>query len=28
VLSEYHVNILSCSSQTSTERIAKFRFDF
>jgi guanosine-3',5'-bis(diphosphate) 3'-pyrophosphohydrolase len=28
VLSEYHVNILSCTSQTSTERVAKFRFDF
>jgi GTP diphosphokinase / guanosine-3',5'-bis(diphosphate) 3'-diphosphatase len=28
VLSEYHVNILSCTSQTSTDRVAKFRFDF
>jgi len=28
VLSEYHVNILSCSSQTSNDRVAKFRFDF
>ena len=28
VLSEYHVNILSCTSQTSNERVAKFRFDF
>jgi GTP pyrophosphokinase len=28
VLAEYHVNILSCTSQTSTERVAKFRFDF
>ena len=28
VLSEYHVNILSCASQTSNDRIAKFRFDF
>jgi len=28
VLSEYHVNILSCSSQTSNDRIAKFRFEF
>jgi guanosine-3',5'-bis(diphosphate) 3'-pyrophosphohydrolase len=28
VLSEHHVNILSCSSQTSADRVAKFRFDF
>ena len=28
MLSEYHVNILSCTSQTSTDRVAKFRFDF
>jgi GTP diphosphokinase / guanosine-3',5'-bis(diphosphate) 3'-diphosphatase len=28
VMAEYHVNILSCTSQTSTERVAKFRFDF
>jgi GTP pyrophosphokinase len=28
VLAEYHVNILSCSSQTSNDRVAKFRFDF
>jgi GTP pyrophosphokinase len=28
VLSEHHVNILSCTSQTSSERVAKFRFDF
>src|SRR5215207_4825071 len=28
VLAEHHVNILSCTSQTSTERVAKFRFDF
>jgi GTP pyrophosphokinase len=28
VLAEYHVNILSCTSQTSTDRVAKFRFDF
>jgi guanosine-3',5'-bis(diphosphate) 3'-pyrophosphohydrolase len=28
VLSEYHVNILTCTSQTSNERVAKFRFDF
>ena len=28
VLSEHHVNILSCTSQTSTDRVAKFRFDF
>jgi GTP pyrophosphokinase len=28
VLSEYHVNIMSCSSQTSSDRVAKFRFDF
>ena len=28
VLSEHHVNILSCTSQTSNERVARFRFDF
>ena len=28
VLAEHHVNILSCTSQTSTDRVAKFRFDF
>jgi GTP pyrophosphokinase len=28
VLSEHHVNILSCTSQTSSERVAKFRFEF
>jgi GTP pyrophosphokinase len=28
VMAEHHVNILSCSSQTSTDRVAKFRFDF
>ncbi|MCU1458923.1 MAG: (p)ppGpp synthetase, RelA/SpoT family [Actinomycetia bacterium] len=28
VLSEYHVNILSCSSQTSADRIAKIKFEF
>ena len=29
VLSDNHVNILSCSSQTSADRVAvKFRFDF
>jgi guanosine-3',5'-bis(diphosphate) 3'-pyrophosphohydrolase len=28
VLSEHHVNILSCTSQTSSDRVAKFRFDF
>jgi GTP pyrophosphokinase len=28
VLSEHHVNILACTSQTSSERVAKFRFDF
>jgi guanosine-3',5'-bis(diphosphate) 3'-pyrophosphohydrolase len=28
VLAEYHVNILTCTSQTSTDRVAKFRFDF
>jgi GTP pyrophosphokinase len=28
VIAEYHVNILSCTSQTSTDRVAKFRFDF
>jgi len=28
VLAENHVNILSSSSQTSSDRVAKFRFDF
>jgi len=28
VLSEHHVNILSCSSQTQADRIARFRFEF
>jgi guanosine-3',5'-bis(diphosphate) 3'-pyrophosphohydrolase len=28
VLSDHHVNILSCTSQTSTDRVAKLRFDF
>jgi GTP pyrophosphokinase len=28
VLSEYHVNIMSSTSQTSSDRVAKFRFDF
>jgi GTP pyrophosphokinase len=28
VLSEHHVNILSCNSQTSADRVAKLRFDF
>jgi guanosine-3',5'-bis(diphosphate) 3'-pyrophosphohydrolase len=28
VLSEHHVNILSCSTQTSADRVAKLRFDF
>ena len=28
VLAENHVNILSSSSQTSADRVAKFRFDF
>ena len=28
VLAEYHVNIMSCTSQTSSDRVAKFRFDF
>ncbi len=28
VLSEHHVNILACTSQTSSDRVAKFRFDF
>ena len=27
-LSEHHVNILSCTSQTSSDRVAKFRFEF
>jgi GTP pyrophosphokinase len=28
VLSEHHVNILSCTSQTQPDRIARFRFEF
>ena len=28
VLAEYHVNIMSSTSQTSSDRVAKFRFDF
>jgi GTP diphosphokinase / guanosine-3',5'-bis(diphosphate) 3'-diphosphatase len=28
VLSEHHVNILSCTSQTQADRIARFRFEF
>ncbi len=28
VLSDHHVNILSCNSQTSADRVAKLRFDF
>jgi len=28
VMAEYHVNILSCTSQTTSDRVAKFRFDF
>jgi len=27
-LSDHHVNILSCTSQTSSDRVAKLRFDF
>ena len=27
-LSEHHVNIISCTSQTATDRIARLRFDF
>ena len=27
-LAENHVNILSCTSQTSNDRVARFRFDF
>jgi GTP pyrophosphokinase len=27
-LADHHVNILACSSQTSTDRVAKLRFDF
>ena len=27
-LAEHHVNILACTSQTSADRVAKFRFDF
>ncbi len=28
VLSEHHVNIISCTSQTQSDRIARLRFDF
>jgi GTP pyrophosphokinase len=28
VLSEHHVNIISCTSQTQPDRIARFRFEF
>ncbi|HTD49129.1 MAG TPA: bifunctional (p)ppGpp synthetase/guanosine-3',5'-bis(diphosphate) 3'-pyrophosphohydrolase [Acidimicrobiia bacterium] len=28
VLSEHHVNIIACTSQTQADRIARFRFDF
>jgi GTP pyrophosphokinase len=28
VVSEHHVNILACTSQTSADRVAKLRFDF
>jgi GTP pyrophosphokinase len=28
VLSEHHVNILSCNTQTNPDRVAKLRFDF
>ncbi len=28
VLSDHHVNILSCSSHTQPDRIARFRFEF
>ncbi len=28
VLSEHHVNILSCTSQTQSDRIARLRFEF
>ena len=28
VLSEHHVNIISCTSQTQTDRIARLRFEF
>jgi GTP pyrophosphokinase len=27
-LSEHHVNIISCASQTATDRIARLRFEF
>ena len=27
-LADHHVNILACTSQTSADRVAKFRFDF
>jgi GTP pyrophosphokinase len=28
ILSDHHVNILACTSQTSSDRVAKLRFDF
>jgi GTP pyrophosphokinase len=28
VLAEHHVNILTSASQTSSDRVARFRFDF
>jgi len=28
VLADHHVNILACTSQTSSDRVAKFHFDF
>ena len=27
-MADHHVNILSCTSQTSGDRVAKLRFDF
>jgi GTP pyrophosphokinase len=27
-LADHHVNILACTSQTSADRVARFRFDF
>ena len=28
MLAEQHVNILACTTQTSSDRVAKLRFDF
>ena len=28
VLSEHHVNIVSCASQTQSDRVARLRFEF